>query len=523
MITIHTNEILKIVEGSYHIETLKTLMQNYPNISIGIYRNGRIIQLMTKQDILQDKPVLSCTLRHNENIFDQARELFYSFPENVYSCIPVIDASGAFIYYLSNELNQVSEQDYVSNFEQYDIKDPHIDYELVSRGDVFLFSKFEEYSYQIARIILDKFPDKYVFFLDPTADMFFTDSPHLHILNSIHDFYLQYKNLLHKSIFLVHSEKNFSHDYTRFVTKTYSSLEIMTSLFWACDIVSYGEKNPEKTFYLIKNPLENGGLADLIKFTLFRIAMISQKPRHFIPVIDLSLKDDNQFNRGNGDNAWTYFFDQLTDIPLEEVYQSKNVIISNNQLELFNPYVQEQAYFIKWTDMFQRYLKINDTTQKYIEEMYTSIIPNKNERIMGVIGRGTDYNCSRGRWVTTPMEPNSFLNQVIQLFSAWECSAIFLATEDAEMFKVFMESPLKDQIIYVDQERVDYSDPRNKDLFLAEIKKRNHTDGYMDNLRYFGILYILSKCTSLISTCHCGACNTAFALNGGKYEHVHIC
>ncbi len=35
MITIHTNEILKIVEGSYHIETLKTLMQNYPNISIG--------------------------------------------------------------------------------------------------------------------------------------------------------------------------------------------------------------------------------------------------------------------------------------------------------------------------------------------------------------------------------------------------------------------------------------------------------------------------------------------------------
>lgn len=256
MITIHNNEILKIVEGSCPSETLKTFIQDYPTVSVGTYRDGKIIRLMTQPDILQDKPVISCALRHNENVFDEARNLFYSFPENIYSCIPVIDDSGAYIYYLSNELNQVSEQDYVSNFEKYNIRDSHIDYELVSRGEVFIFLTFEEYSYQIARIISEKFPDKYIFFLDSKANLFFTETPNLHILGSINDFYIQYKNLLHKSIFLIHAGKNFSHDFTRFITKTYSSLEVMTSLFWACDIVSYGEKNPDKTFYLI-TPLYN--------------------------------------------------------------------------------------------------------------------------------------------------------------------------------------------------------------------------------------------------------------------------
>lgn len=398
-----------------------------------------------------------------------------------------------------------------------------MDFELIERGNVFIFNTFEEYTYAIARILQMNFSEKYVFFLDPKAALFFEDNERLSVLPNMQSFYLEYKHLLNKSIFLIDSQRKCKYNFDNWISKKYCSLELMTSLFWCCDVVSFGEKNPDKIFYLIKNPLGGGGLADLIKFTLFRVEMVCQKNVSYIPVVDLSLKDDdNQFTHGNGDNAWTYFFEPVSEYSLEEVYQSKNVIISKDRLEFFNPYLNEQRTCANWREMFRKYLKFNKASEEYVQNMFSQIYPSEQERVLGVIGRGTDYNNPKARMVPRPMDPAIFLANVEQQFVRGKYDKIFLATEDAQVFDLFMQSSLKDYIFYIEQERFDYSDPTNKELYLADIKRRAEHDGYTDNLRYLSVLYTLSKCNGLMSTCICGAANVALALNDGMYEEVKI-
>lgn len=463
-------------------------------------------------------------LDYTNEVFNEARMIFFEKAELRNKVIPVMKKNGEILFYLKWNPNQVDECYYADDFWNYNIYDLNLDYELLDRGESYLFLTLEEYTYQIARIIQEKYPEKQVFFMDENAHLFFKETSFLHIIHSLADLYNNYKMCISKTILTIDSKREFLHNDMRFIIKRYRSLSVMTSLFWKSKIVCFGSKNPNKTFYLIKDYLGFSGLADMIKHAFLKIAMIEHKVQEDITVlVDFSnTSDRNQFTGGNGENAWTLYFEQISDIPLEEVYESKNVIISSQKgWDLFNPYIYEEHCFINWQDMIHRYLRINAATQKYIENLYEKTILYKNARILGVIGRGSDRWSERGR-TKKPMDISRFLEEVGKAMIDWKCDYVFLATEDQLVYDAFMESTLRDSVISVDQDRIDYKDERNHNLLLAEIKIRDHKDGYYDNLRYLGILYILSKCTSLISTCYCGASWCAIGLNNGRYENVKV-
>ena len=462
-------------------------------------------------------------LRHSVDIFDEARNVFLKETDMRGKIIPVVNEKGNIIYFLKWEMNQVESHCHVKEFWNYDINNPLIDYELLSRCEVYVFFTLEEYTYQIARIIQKKYPSKQLFFLDKNAKMFFQESSHLHIIDSLADLYNNYKNCISNTIMTIDSKKEFLHNKMRFIIKRYRSLSVMTSLFWRCDVVSFGDKNPEKTFYVIKDSLGISGLGDMIMRALMKVAMVKEKTGNIIPVIDFSVRGDiNQFTGGNGENAWTMYFEQVCDESIDEVYKSKNVIISSHKgWDWYNPYTYEKQCFMDWKMMFYKYLIIKNDVKTYIEKLYEKTIWNKEKRILGVVGRGTDWNSSRGG-VPKPMEPKTFLKEVKRVFGEWGCDNIFLATEDQQIYDIFMTSVLADKILCVDQYRIDYSDEKNYDLLLSEIKIRENRNGYLENLNYLGVIYILSKCDSLISTCDCGAARCAVALNRKGYRNVTI-
>lgn len=480
------------------------------------------VQIPNKE-IKQQKAIRKNKIVHSKQVFNDARELFYKNLEARNQQIPVIDETGKVIYFLKWEANQVEPVCYVKNFWHYDIDNPLIDYELLERGEVYLFLTLEEYTYQIASIIQKKYPLKYVFFMDANARLFFEETSYLHIISSLADLYNNYKNCISKTILTIDSKKEFLHNQMRFIIKRYRSLSVMTSLFWRCDVKSYGSKNPDKTFYVIKDSLGCSGLGDMIKRALTKVAMIQEKPGNIIPVIDFSAKGDrNQFTEGNGENAWTLYFEQICDVPLEEVYNSQNVIVSSHEgWDWYNPYTYEKHCFINWKLIFQKYLKMKDEVKRYVEKLYDEAIVNKEKKVLGVIGRGTDAHSTRGG-MAAPLEMHKFLNEVEKALREWGCDSIFLATEDSQVYDAFMESDLHNVIQAVDQYRIDYSDEENIDLLLSEIKIRDKKNGYLDGLKYLGILYILSKCDSLISSCTCGASMCAVGLNGEKYENIRI-
>lgn len=462
-------------------------------------------------------------LVHGESVFDEGRKLFFMNKDLRNKTIPVINDKNEILYFLKWEKNQVEEYCYVKDFWEYNISDPLMDYELLDRGEVYLFFTLEEYTYQITRIIQRNYPKKQIFFTDNNAKLFFEESSYLHIISSISDLYNNYKDCISKTILTIDSKKEFLSNPMRFIIKRYRSLSIMTSLFWKCDVKTYGPKNPDKTFYVIKDYLGGSGLTDMLKRAFAKIAMVQDKPGNIIPVIDFSVKGDlNQFTLGNGENAWTLYFEQISNISLEEVYESKNVIISSHKgWDWYNPYNYEKHCFVDWKIMFHKYVQIKKDAMQYIMELYDRIMKNRNGEVLGVIGRGTDCHSSRGM-MPKPMEPNAFLMEVQAAMKKWKCDTVFLATEDKQIYEIFMQSELSDRILFVEQYRIDYSDKNNCDLLLSEIKIRDHENGYLDSLKYLAILYILSKCHSLISTCGCGAVQCAIALNGGNFHNVKV-
>ena len=479
-------------------------------------------------------------LRHDrEEVIELARDIFHDNPEARCEDIPVMNMdTEKVMYYLSWQTNMSKDVDEkmlqmfnpsINELWDYDYNDDRMDFDILERADVFLFNELEEYSYAITKIIQTYFPDKYVFFKDKRALWFFDESDHLKTIENDSELYNHYSFCLEKPIMTVKSDvlqfAPETRDPMNLINKKYVSSEIMVGLYWLTDMMHFGDKNPDKTFFLIKSRLGMMGLADLIKWTLYRAKIaVDHRKGKIIPVVDLSVKDDgNQFNGGDGTNAWTMFFEQITDIPLEEVYQSANVVRGAEQLFMLNPYIKEESLFSDHCTLFRRFLRLNEKAKNMSDELYEKVIPKDAKRILGVVGRGTDYNQS---FITTvlnqPSGPVAFLSRVTQVFKEGNYDCIFLATEDANVFRIFTESPLKDRIVYVDQDRVDYNANENNDKFLIDIYENQKKDKYMTNLRYLSIITILSKCTSLIASTDCGAFITAVGLNDHKYEYVEV-
>lgn len=473
-----------------------------------------------------------------DNLFLEARNLFHRFPFLRDKAISVCTPGGKLLPFslgwkqnLKSSLPEKSRRDLpiiVSDFWDYDLNSSNLDYSFADRCEVYIFDKLEEYSYTAAKILHKRNPERHIFFKDPMASFFFEESDTLHIISGDVEFYQQYRPLISRSVYTFSSKVRNQLQWELYpeqlFRKNYTTLELMSSLFWLSDTHSYGEFHPDKVFCVIRNPLGMEGLVDMIKYVLYRAEIISSKSEPYIPVVDLSVPGDgNQFNGGDGRNAWTMFFEQLTPIPMEEVYRSCHVVEVPDHLNSINPYFMEQYHFHDFAALIARWLRFSPTTRRYVERLYAATIPAQTGRILGVIGRGTDFNIS---WlnisgiIKPPSGPEALLGRTRKLMREQDFQRIFLATEDEDVFRTFMSSELAGRISFVDQPRVRYNPARER--YLSDIYKEENRDGYRDNLRYLGIIYILSKCSALLTSADCGAFRVAEGLNNHRYEFTEL-
>ena len=470
------------------------------------------------------------TLSHGPGVFEEARDYYRDHEGDRNRSLLVLNSEGGPFYELSWVSNNAGinggrqkNMVHVEDFWQYDVLDKTLDFELIRRGEVFIFDTLEEYSYQLARIIRSRFPDRFIFFLDPKASWFFEESDCLHVVSSLNEFYNNYSYFLSKSIYHVSSRREFTFDGGMYLHKRYCTLQMMEGLYWTTKRLTGGVLHRDKVFCLIKNAVGSEGLVGMVRYVLYRASMASKKNGYIIPAVELAEKgDNNQFSHGSGENVWTMFFEQLTDIPLEEIHNSQNVILLTEQQFMFNPYLLEEFYCGDWKEMFRKFLRYNETTQNYIDELTKKVIPEEAGRILGVIGRGTDYRSSKiGGALGNPLDGYEMLDKVRELMTQNQYDWVFLATEDQAVFDVFMGSDIADKVLYVPQPRVDYSSSENNDKILLEIYAQENRDGYQDTLRYLGILDILAKrCCALIASVDCGSYYYAIALNDGRYEYT---
>ena len=161
--------------------------------------------------------------------------------------------------------------------------------------------------------------------------------------------------------------------------------------------VSFGEKNPDKLFYVIRDPKGEHGLFALYNFVMFHLK-IAEK-RNAIPVVDVQyypLEGMIEDDKIGYENAWEYFFEQTSPYSLKEVYESCNVIMAAgiDAASLSEVYDEEELKTSR--EISKKYIHIKKEILDICNAKYQDF-DMEHRKILGVICRGTDYIATKPR------------------------------------------------------------------------------------------------------------------------------
>lgn len=509
MIRVFNGDAYAFEESEYDWrKALHFFLDGHHNDYVLIYRDGKPIKALSYHDVCYNRDVPEKILYLDQDIFAEARKYFFVFrqqEERWKRGIAVCNRQDEVECILYYQHNPITTGYPVSEFEEYDY-DEELDFEFLSRADVCIFEEYEEYTAFIYKVLEQRFPDKKKYFLDENAQIFLKENTPCQTTAG--------------NILYIDSSRK-EHLMTRAPqTGICCSLGVMTSLFWRKCERSYGQLNPDKKFLLIRFPLYSCGLGDVIRFCMTKAAVTEYSKTEYIPVIDLSVPNDgNQFTGGRCENVWEYFFEPLNEYSIDEVMQSQCVLVCDEKLNAFNPYMMEQYHNLNnMRAIYKKYLRLNQEMSAYVEQRRMQF--GGGLRVLGVVARGTDFRYG-GFDVPQPMGDEAYIELVREKMDEWKCDLLFLATEDMEIFEHFRQAGFGERLRYIDQDRYRYMNTDQPGRVVAKMKREGHD--YHDEMPYLAVLYLLAECDSLIGNCRCGAFTVADYINGGGYEHRYCC
>lgn len=467
----------------------------------------------------------------DEEVFITARDFFHRNKDIRHHKVVVYGEDGQIAFCLGFEKNKPINWDdpdapmvqmHLSNYWEYSVDDEGLDWSYADRFQLFVYSELEEYSYHTARLIRKHNPSATIAFTDANARLFFKEDEHLLVAESEEDLFETHPELADLRILRVHPQIEWNVQGV-FINNVPSFL-LMTSLYWIKREFYYGPLNPDKTFYLIKQPVKENGLTALINNVVGTTQMIRAIRPDFIPVVDLGVANDpNQFAGTTGTDVWSLFFEQVSEYDLAEVYNSQHVILDQNSNLNLNPYMTEFTFSNRRAELkYGDDLKYNEATRANTEATLAKVFPADAKRVLAVVVRGTDYVIPRtAKYVPHGISVEETLAKAIDHVKDGEFDYVYLCTEDESYLELFCASELKDKLIYVSQQRIDYRKEENDNKLLLEVFGRDQSNPYTRTLDYIAVLEGLTKCQALLANVTCGAVTYALG-RGTDYEFVDV-
>ena len=204
---------------------------------------------------------------------------------------------------------------------------------------------------------------------------------------------------------------------------------------------SFGKLNEDKIFYVIKRS-PGAGMFSNITFILNHIKICKQYK--FIPIIDMenfSSIYNERISFKNNFNAWNYYFENLNNYSLSQVYQSKNVLFTDNKFFNFFSYNIDKDNEL--AELLNSEIKFN----KYIKRCYTTIFKKfKNKKILGIHFRGTSYKRSAGH--PLPATKKQMFELTNKFLDENDIDYIFLVTEE-KSYLDFFKKKYGNKLIYL--------------------------------------------------------------------------
>lgn len=280
-------------------------------------------------------------------------------------------------------------------------------------------------------------------------------------------------------------------------------------------ILKFGEYNINKTIYVIRLP--DHGLYSIVHLAIHHL--IYAKENSYIPVIDMK-NYHSKFHKNFGkENIWEIFFEQVSNITLDEVYNSKNVIISepgyrNSNFDFEYKISLEKSKVNYINQYFKNYIHYSSKAIKFIEDKIEKS-DIEFESTLGVYSRGTDYHFAKGH----ARQPNldELVISIEYFLRKYKIKYIFLVTEEDEKVEYFKRR-FGSLIHYNDRNRI-----KNYDRHFSILDWSNESaEKFIEsNYNYLYEIEILSKCEYFLCGTNNGS-NAAIEKNNLKYKEVRV-
>lgn len=289
--------------------------------------------------------------------------------------------------------------------------------------------------------------------------------------------------------------------------------------YWQEHRKSYGKENPDKTFYVIRRRDLYCGLFSLFLTNLQHIDNALKKG--YIPVVDMQ----NDFNiylsedKIGKENAWEYYFNQPMGYSLQDIQKSKNVIIGSGAVPPMFPYLDikfltgETGELEYWRSIVKKYISLSPDAKEIIDKEYQKLF-TKEDKVLGVKCRGTDY--SNGKPKNHPIQPTpeQAVSKAEEIFKAQGCTKVFLATEDAEFYELFQQR-FGDKLI---TNKTDYMQYQGGSTGKQEYEQED--GGYKAGMEYLVTTMLLAKCDCLCAGCVSATVGALLLTEGYEYTYL---
>lgn len=282
---------------------------------------------------------------------------------------------------------------------------------------------------------------------------------------------------------------------------------------------TYGNAKPDETIYVIRPRTDCvEGLMSLF-LNVLRNLNYAQK-KGYVPFVDFQ-NYKTQYYETPGENSWESFFLQPSNLSIDDVYQSKNVVLSGlNALDDYKCGFS-QNFLGNNIDIARgivaRYIRFSPVVQKMVEKEKERIPVGES---LGLYLRGTDY--IRLRPAGHPVQPSAEMacSFVDEWMKELPIKSIFLVTEDAEMYD-YVKKHFGEKLYVVSYDS--FITKYEGNTFLSKENNALFELGESPTQRgrnYLCKEILLSQCRYFVGGNTCGSW-AAFALSNG-FEKSHV-
>lgn len=287
---------------------------------------------------------------------------------------------------------------------------------------------------------------------------------------------------------------------------------------WRERRVSYGKENPDKTFYVIRRASCKVGLFShvMTNMGLVKYAL----DRGYIPVIDMQNTQNTYLepNQVGKVNAWEFYFEQPCGYSLRDIKKSKNVILSNGLITKENEYpdvriADDEKELRKWQVVFKTYFHIKESLLNEYRKEKSKLW--KNEQVLGVLARGTDYVSLKPH--NHPIQPTAqqVADKVQRVMEKAGYEFIFLATEDMTIFQ-YMKERFGNRLLTVDAPRYTTLGEQN----INDLHDSRKNGRYLKGKEYLFSIWLLTQCKGIVAG-NVGGTHGALLMKQ-EYEYKYI-